>query len=142
MLTRPQTCKPEKKEINKVNKVRVEPKTIGIAAVTHNRYTTRPTQPRCSNDKLTFSFELCQARRIRSHFLFLKPLSYCCRLRIIAIFLRTKVLSFLLLSHSRRYKWLCHLSDVTHTQGKRGNAIVANTFLGKISKTASHCTVS
>jgi len=28
----------------KVSKVRVKPKTIGIVAVTHNRYATRSTQ--------------------------------------------------------------------------------------------------
>jgi len=27
----------------KVGKVKVEPKSNGIAAITHNRYTTRPT---------------------------------------------------------------------------------------------------
>ena len=34
--------------------MRVEPKTIGIAAVTHNRYTTRPHR---LNDKLTVLFD-------------------------------------------------------------------------------------
>jgi len=52
-----------------VSKVGVEPKTIGIAlaAVTH-KITPRLWDPCRLNDKLTFLFELCQARRIRSHF--------------------------------------------------------------------------
>ena len=40
-------------------------------------------------------------------------LSYCCRLAITELFLRTKVFSFLRRSHSRRCKRLCRLSDVT-----------------------------
>jgi len=43
--------------------VRVESKTIGVAAVTHNRYATSRLP-----DKLTISFELRQDRRICSHF--------------------------------------------------------------------------
>jgi len=45
--------------------VRVPPKTIGIVAVTHNPMSR---DPRRLNDKLTLSFDLRQARRIRSHF--------------------------------------------------------------------------
>jgi len=39
--------------------VRVEPKTIGIGAVTHNRYTTSQRFP----DKVTFFFVLRHAMR-------------------------------------------------------------------------------
>jgi len=55
----------KKKNKTKVGKVRVELKTIGIVAVTHNRY---PTSPCNVNDKLALLFELRQDRRIHSHF--------------------------------------------------------------------------
>jgi len=58
--------------------VRVELKTIGIAAVTHNCYTTK--DPRHLNDKLTLLFELRQARRICSHFLFITAIGFRCEL--------------------------------------------------------------
>jgi len=61
--------KSKEKKQTKVGKVRVEPKTIGIVAVAHNRY--MPRDPHSLNDKLklTLLFELRQDRRIHSHFL-------------------------------------------------------------------------
>jgi len=48
--------------------VRVEPKTIGIAAVMQNPFATL-RDPRRLNDKLTLLSEVRQARPIRGHFL-------------------------------------------------------------------------
>ena len=57
------STKIKEKEKTKVGKVKVKLKTIGIAAVMHNRY----IDTRCVNDKVTLLFELRRARHIHSN---------------------------------------------------------------------------